>query len=145
MKKVISLILLILWIVIIFVLSNQTGSVSKSQSNIIVKSLYNIVNTDEHTLILIVRKSAHILEYLILYLLTYNCFKKYNINNKFIFVIFCLLCSITDEIHQLFIFERTGKVIDIFIDSIGIALGFIIIEVTYGKKKKVEKDSSSKN
>ena len=75
MKKVISLILLILWIVIIFVLSNQTGSVSKSQSNIIVKSLYNIVNTDEHTLILIVRKSAHILEYLILYLLTYNCFK----------------------------------------------------------------------
>lgn len=141
MKKVISLVLLIIWIIIIFVLSNQSGTSSTNSSNIIVNFLYNITKINKDTLIIIVRKSAHIFEYFVLYLLTYNCFKEYNIKNKYVYIIFCILCSLIDEIHQLFIIGRTGKILDVFVDSIGIFIGLILIEVAYGKKKKVKENS----
>lgn len=146
MKRVVNLLLLILWIIIIFILSNQTGSVSKSNSNIIVNALYDVVNLSKHDLIVLVRKSAHIFEYFILFLLVYNCFKGYNVKNIVLSsTLFCILCSIIDELHQLFILDRTGKIIDVFIDSIGIVIGLIIVEVAYGKKKKVKENSSTKN
>ena len=141
MKKVINLILLVFWIVIIFLFSNQNGTSSTNSSNIIVKFLYDLTKINEDILIVIIRKCAHIFEYFILYLLTYNCFKEYK-TNKYMMISFCILCGIIDEIHQLFINGRSGNIIDIFVDSIGIIIGFILIEVTYGKKK-VEKNSSS--
>ena len=141
MKKIVSLILLIIWIIIIFMLSNQNGISSTSSSNIIVNFLYDIFKIDKDILIFIVRKSAHIFEYFVLYLLTYNCFKNYNVKNIIIIsIIFCILCSSLDEVHQLFISGRTGKLTDVLVDSIGIILGYILIEVHYGKKKKVKKD-----
>lgn len=144
MKKIVSLILLIIWIIIIFMLSNQNGISSTSSSNIIVNFLYDIFKIDKDILIFIVRKSAHIFEYFVLYLLTYNCFKNYNIKNIIIISItFCILCSSLDEVHQLFISGRTGKLTDVLVDSIGIILGCILIEVNYGKKKKVKKDCCS--
>ena len=144
MKKVISLVLLILWVIIIFLLSNQSGRVSTSESDIVVNNLNNIFNMNEHVLVIIVRKLAHIIEYLILYLLMHNCIRIYKIKNRVsLSIILCLVCSIIDEIHQLFIIGRSGQVLDIFVDSIGIIIGFIIIEVAYGKKKKVKENSSS--
>lgn len=125
-------------------LSNQNGISSTSSSNIIVNFLYDIFKIDKDILIFIVRKSAHIFEYFVLYLLTYNCFKNYNVKNIIIIsIIFCILCSSLDEVHQLFISGRTGKLTDVLVDSIGIILGYILIEVHYGKKKKVKKDCCS--
>ncbi len=142
MKKILSLILLIFWIIIIFLLSNQNGSVSTNESDVIVNSINNILNINEHLLVIIVRKFAHIIEYLILYLLTYNCFKEYGIKYKYA-ILFCIFCSLIDEIHQLFINGRSGQIIDVFVDLIGIIIGYIIIEVAYGKKKKVKENGSS--
>lgn len=145
MKKVVNILLLITWIAIIFILSNQSGDASKEQSNIIVRVLSNIINIDKDTLTLIVRKLAHIFEYFVLYLLAYNCFKDYK--KKYLIpvcIIFCILCSVTDEFHQLFISGREGKITDVFVDSIGILIGFILIEVAYGKKEKTKKISSTK-
>ena len=144
MKKVISLILLILWIIIIFLLSNQSGKVSTSESDIVVNNLNNVFNMNEHVLVIIVRKLAHIIEYLILYLLMHNCIRIYKIKNRVsLSIILCLVCSIIDEIHQLFINGRSGQIIDVFVDLIGIIIGYIIIEVAYGKKKKVKENGSS--
>ena len=142
MKRVISLILLILWIVIIFLFSNQSGKVSTSESDIVVNQLNNIFNINEHILVVIVRKFAHIMEYFILYLLTYNCYKKYGIKHKYA-IIFCMFCSLIDEIHQLFINGRSGQITDIFVDFIGIIIGYIIIEVIYGKKKETKENCSA--
>jgi VanZ family protein len=143
MKKILSLILLIIWIIIIFLLSNQSGSVSTNESDIIVNSINNILNINEHLLVIIVRKLAHIIEYFILYLLTYNCFKEYGIKYKYASIIFCIFCGLIDEVHQLFINGRSGQIIDVFVDLIGIIIGYIIIEVIYGKKKEIKENSSS--
>ena len=140
MKKTISLILLIIWILIIFLLSNQSGGASTSNSNIFVDFLYNITKINKDLLIVIVRKSAHIFEYFVLFILTYNCFNNYGIKNIYISIIFCILCSIFDEVHQLFISGRTGSIQDIIVDSIGVLIG-MLLEVAYGKKKKVKKTS----
>lgn len=142
MKKALSLVLLIIWIIIIFLLSNQNGSVSTSESDIIVNSINNILGVNEHILVVIVRKFAHIMEYFILYLLTYNCYKKYGIKHKYS-IIFCMFCSLIDEIHQLFINGRSGQITDIFVDFIGIIIGYIIIEVIYGKKKETKENCSA--
>ena len=143
MKKILSLILLIIWIIIIFLLSNQSGSVSTNESDVIVNSINSILNINEHLLVIIVRKLAHIIEYFILYLFTYNCFKEYSIKYKYVSIIFCIFCGLIDEVHQLFINGRSGQIIDVFVDLVGIIIGYIIIEVIYGKKKEIKENSSS--
>ena len=128
MKKLINLILLILWMILIFTMSNFKAVESDSQSGFIVNILVNIFNIKNVDLItLIVRKCAHITEYLILGILMLNCLKDYNIKNVFIIsILVCILYSCSDEIHQIFISGRSGEIVDVLIDTIGIVFGNLI-------------------
>ena len=136
MKKVSSLVLLIIWMIVIFILSNQSGVLSKSESGIIVSFINKITNIDINTLQFIIRKIAHVLEYTILYILIYNYIKFFNTNNTTkLSILFTLLYACIDETHQLFIDGRTGKFLDVLVDSIGIFIGYLI-EVKYEKKNK---------
>ena len=125
MKKIFNIVILVLWMVFIFMMSNAKAVESDTHSGVIVNiisSVVSIVNIDMLTVI--VRKCAHMFEYFILGILMLNCLKDYNIKNVLIIsIMFCILYSCSDEIHQLFIEGRSGEVIDIFIDSIGIILG----------------------
>ena len=73
------------------------------------------------------RKTSHLAEYFILAVFTLRAVeetRKGSFRARF-FLTFCfaLLYSVSDEWHQTFVFGRTGTVVDVFIDSLGILAG----------------------
>lgn len=74
----------------------------------------------------ITKKIAHVLEYFVLMFLMFRAVGEKSIARAFLY---SLIYAFTDEIHQLFIPYRTGKLRDVGIDSIGlIASTFLIIK-----------------
>lgn len=80
------------------------------------------------------RKLAHVFEFLTLFLLWVNALWQQDKLRKTLVraVILTLLYAMFDEVHQLFIVGRTGDLTDVFIDSLGIVIGLLIIKVTRG-------------
>ncbi|MFD3155958.1 VanZ family protein [Haloimpatiens sp. FM7330] len=134
-KKVKYFIPAIIWMIVIFLFSSQVGRESSKNNHFIVDVLNKlnievIKQSDYEFLNFLIRKTAHITEYLILFMLLYYAFRKIKLKNEKIKVcIFTVLYACTDEFHQLFIHGRTGKITDVFIDSIGIIIGIIIIYI----------------
>lgn len=152
MKKTISIISLILWMIIIFSFSSADANKSTGTSDKVITTMIEIKDkiTDQETPIsekeiivknssFYVRKIAHITEYLILGLLMFNALKQFNILNIYYAIILCVLYSCTDEFHQLFINGRSGSFRDVLIDTIGILLGTYLYKILIIKKKKVNK------
>ena len=127
MKKYISLVMLILWMIFIFIMSHTSAVSSSNQSGFIVNFINNILKIDNVELLeTLIRKLAHLFEYFILGILMINYFKNYNIKNYIlILVILCFIYACTDEIHQLFIPGRDGNIKDVFIDTFGSFIGII--------------------
>ena len=121
--------------IIIFYFSSQNGDESSNLSGGIVrKILYSIGLVDNvevaSTLEIVIRKLAHFSLYFLCGIFAMCLMINYDLSNKCrIYLAFFvnLSYSILDEIHQMFVPGRTGKVIDIFIDSLGIICGIIII------------------
>ena len=130
MKKItIKIILVIIWMIVIFCFSNQEATDSSKLSDGFIKNtISRVIHDDSESAIKKfvkpVRKSAHFCVYLILGLLVMNCF---NINKKYILysVIICMLYSISDEVHQIFVPGRSCELLDIFIDTCGSFIGII--------------------
>jgi VanZ family protein len=80
----------------------------------------------------ILKKSAHITEYAILYYLVYRAFsQKFKIKNFSLFSFLFALCySLSDEYHQYFVPGRHMKLMDIGFDSLG-----MLISLHWIKKK----------
>jgi len=78
------------------------------------------------------RKAAHLAEYSVLMIFTYDA----SLKTLASVCKFCLLASFvfavayaaSDEFHQTFVFGRLGTVADVFIDSIGAFAGFLYYE-----------------
>ena len=70
------------------------------------------------------KKFAHIFEYFILNYLWYRALLYKNPGQA---MLFSLIYAFTDEIHQLFIPGRTGKLRDVGIDFIGISASTLLI------------------
>lgn len=86
----------------------------------------------------IVRKSAHFIEYMVLGILFFKCFFNGEKTKVVAFTAFLwgLGYSITDEIHQIFVSGRTAKLLDVLIDSTGIAIGLLLISLfTFWRRK----------
>lgn len=137
LKKILSIVFLIFWCFLIFYFSNQPGSVSDVSSGVIVNIIKKIIPGNYHTITFMVRKLAHVSIYFILYLLTFNCFKRFNVN-KYAFYL-CLLYAISDEIHQLFVVNRSCELRDILIDTTGIILAYLITKKIEKRKEKLAK------
>lgn len=85
----------------------------------------------------VIRKIAHFSIYMILAIFTYMFIEELNIKSKsekerlrkniLYTCIFCLIYAIFDEIHQIYVPGRTGKVIDVIIDTLGACTGITII------------------
>ena len=139
-RKEISWILLISWMILIAVMSNQPAKVSDAQS-IGVINILQIVGIDLNSIFgqlsnFIIRKCAHFLEYAILGVLFYNVLTMYFSSKKLIVfcIILCMLYAITDEIHQLFVEGREGAVRDVIIDTCGGLFGTIVNNILYNKR-----------
>ena len=150
MKKF-NILFLIVWLVVIFMFSNDKADASSAKSDTIASKIGNIVEhitgheCSDDTLdiiIFIVRKTAHFLEYLILGILVINVIKDYKeLEIKYIItgVLLCMLYSISDEIHQLFISGRSCEVRDVLVDTLGSITGIYIYQFLY--KRKLNKNS----
>lgn len=157
-KKIILLILVLIWMGIIYNFSsNDTNNSNNKSINVIssvsektidITNSAHITNLDSKSkakelsqnLNLPLRKVAHGSVYFILCILLILLFKEYKINRCYVLsVIVCFLYACSDEFHQLFVYGRTSSIIDILIDTLGsiIALGIYIILSKYLKKGDV--------
>lgn len=143
-------ILCVLWMTVIFVFSSRNGEVSSNDSGQILLFFQNfffvpgdkLSETVVYAATFVIRKSAHIFEYFVLGVLVSGSLYSNKPNKKSVLTAFvlCVLYRASDEIHQLFVPGRSGMVRDVFIDSIGIALGVFIYRViisTISKRKNV--------
>ena len=142
-KKRISWLLLIAWMLIIFIMSHQPADISTSQSDSVLKLFNKIgieLNSEPGQIgSFIVRKSAHFLEYMILFLLAYNVSRNYitNRKSKLLLIGFVFLYACTDEFHQYFIPGRSMAFRDVLIDTSGGVIGYIIT-IIFNKLKVKE-------
>ncbi|MGG7060214.1 VanZ family protein [Clostridium nigeriense] len=146
-KKIISWIILIAWMSLIFIMSHQPGEISSGQSELVIKifSLIGIELNDYfgELATLVVRKTAHFSEYMILFLLAYNVTRYYVNNNRarILLIAFVFLYACSDELHQYFIPGRVMAFKDVLIDTSGGVLGYII--ATLIEKVKVRRLKTS--
>lgn len=136
MKKQLSIILVLIWMIIIFIMSSFNAEDSANQSNFIVNIIANILNINNISLLcLIIRKLAHFTEYLILGTLVINMFTKNNAKKTYLLsILLCIIYAISDEIHQIFIPGRACQIKDILIDSVGSITGIYLFKLL--KKRK---------
>lgn len=150
MKKIIFSVLIIIWMVIIFCLSNQPALDSTELSDgFISNTIGNVyrlfdkdISSDDLKVIKVkytypVRKMAHFTIYMILGILVSLLICRFNISFYkciFISLLVCLLYSISDEIHQLFVFGRSGEFRDVCIDTLGSFIGIFVFNKLLKKK-----------
>ena len=141
--KFIKLILLLLCMITIFYFSSDTGVESNKKSSTIINIVKIVTkkdysNKELETITFVVRKIAHFTIYFLLGFLLINFFCEYFIIDKRMFAILLLLCMLyacSDEIHQLFISERSGEVRDVLIDTAGSFLGLYFYKKLFLKEK----------
>lgn len=157
MKKIIiAASLVIVWMGMIFVLSEMNSNESNSKTKDIVlkiigeKEMKNDVSAMEDTTLdnanFIFRKCAHATVYLVLSFFVCNLFyqlkKKKFSNNYLISVILCLLYAILDEYHQTFIIGRNGNYYDVIIDLMGAIIGsvvfYFLVYIIQTRKKQLK-------
>lgn len=126
--------LLIIWMIGIFVMSNQPAKISDSQSEGVIKIL-SALGIDVNGIFgqlanFVVRKCAHFTEYMILALLAFNVCKLYFDIRKVVLItiVFVFIYASSDEIHQLFVLGREAAVRDVIIDTLG-GVTLIIIKL----------------
>jgi VanZ family protein len=139
-KKVVAIIVVILWMSIVFYFSNQQGEGSSKTSSNVAKIIVNMIdikneytNQEKEELIQIInpyiRKLAHYTIYAIGGIVISQCvYLFYNKEKIMIYIstVVGVLYAISDELHQLIIAGRSGKIQDVLIDSIGILTGIAL-------------------
>ena len=148
-KKIFKILIVLLCMICIFTFSEDNGEKSnkKSDGTIIFISRFIVghkLSKQEqikyiNKYVVLVRKSAHFIIYLILGLSIISLLYEYKIvNTKAIIIalIISILYACSDEIHQIFIPGRTGRIIDVFIDGMGAFIGIMTYYLFHKRKEK---------
>lgn len=152
LEKLILWILLIATCILIFNFSSDDIDKSKEMSFKVAEKVADVTQivevkkegkeTNEFIKFhIFIRKVGHFLEFALLAILAYLLAKAYNIpvqKSLIIALVFSLAYAVFDEIHQLFSDGRDGRILDIFIDFCGSAVGagvFYLIETRRIKKQ----------
>ena len=150
-KTIILGIITLLWMGVIFYMSNDSGEDSGNKSgdiiNFIVSKYDQITNAsiekiNYHNSIefkekanYIFRKVCHFSEYFVLSILLINWFislSKYTMLSSSIWtIIISIVYALLDEYHQTFISGRSGNIIDSMIDTSGAITGTILVIIIY--------------
>lgn len=136
-------------IITMFLFSNMTSNDSNSKSKdiirngvIIIDKVFNKNMSDSEIEKYVIklnypfRKICHFSEYFILSILILFSLRLSNISiikSIIITICFCIIFSISDEIHQMFVTDRSPLIIDCFIDILGSSL-FLILYYLRTKK-----------
>lgn len=120
----------------IFIQSALPGAVSGAESNVLVEFFAKLTGLDAEALSIVIRKAAHFTEFALLGLcLTLNVKDFYSIKGVslgwghvwFMSWLLGTAYAATDEIHQYFVPDRACQLLDICIDSAGVAVGSMIM------------------
>lgn len=145
--KYVKCIIAIICCIIIFSFSAVPATASTKQSKGLTYNVIKLLNGNklsekELTKLTkkvnpLVRKIAHFSIYMILAIVTYMFIEELNIKSKsekerlrknIIYTcIFCIIYAVFDEIHQIYVPGRTGKAIDVIIDTLGSCMGIVIL------------------
>lgn len=90
----------------------------------IVSSFPDLPSNNIDVVDFLMKKTAHFLEYTILFLLWFRALGN---KNPYKALLFSLIYAFSDEIHQLFVPGRTGKLSDVAIDSSGMFISALLI------------------
>ncbi len=124
-RKYLKWVLVIIWAIVIFIFSNQTGDISNNNNRFVV-DLFKLIGVNLNSYFgdmadFIIRKLAHFLEYFIFYYLIYNALIE-NLNRKKALIaslIIIIIYAGSDEIHQAFIPGRGPGIRDVLVDTGG--------------------------
>ncbi len=107
-RKLLKFLPVTLWMILIFCLS----------------SIPDLPSNKVYNLDFLIKKTAHVMEYTVLFLLWFRA-----LGHKNPLLAFCvsLAYAFTDEIHQLFVPGRTGRLRDVGIDTIGMIISSLLI------------------
>lgn len=139
-RKILSTVLVVLWMLTIFYFSHQQGTGSSSTSKKVSMAIVNIIDVknemieeqkEEIVRIIepIIRKVAHYTLYMLGGLLIINNINAYISEDRRMVIyssVIGVIYAVSDELHQLLVNGRSGKVQDVIIDSIGIFTGIVI-------------------
>lgn len=141
----------------IFVFSSQNGEQSSSISMSMTKKVVTekpsqdvpkkVIDKKYELVETIIRKTAHGLIYTALgFCVFMTLYYSEKMNKKYVLfiisMVFCIFYASSDEIHQLFVSERSGEVRDVFIDSAGSLIGISIALFICKTKEKKRKSTT---
>ena len=129
-KLIVYICLTITWILFIFSFSLQSGEESSQISGGIVSQLLAILFPQgfayAEQLEFLIRKLAHFTEYFVLGVLVLQTLKQTRYSRQVIIgLLICVLVASCDETIQLFSSGRSGKIVDVVLDSVGAWCGII--------------------
>jgi VanZ family protein len=134
--------IVVLWMIVIFKLSAQSGEQSNDLSlgvSGLIAALIEKISPSSDAMAFnhIIRKCAHFFAYLVLGMVVLFAMRKMGISGTkgiLLTLAVCVVYAISDEWHQGFIPGRTPKRLDILIDSCGSLLGTILYSRILEKK-----------
>ena len=136
-RRIISIMLAVIWMVMIFVMSGASADASNEQSGVVVELVKKIFNVSSEqpelldNMTTIVRKCAHFFEYFVLGILLLNVIRRFwptTCKKKwakywYLAVIGASIYAVTDEVHQAFVPGRSCELRDIIIDTVAACVG----------------------
>ncbi len=110
----------VLWMGIIFALSSRT----------------RVSVSEQYWSNFLFFKTLHVIEYAVLYALTIRALAQgaKPTNNHYLkSAIITIIYAISDEVHQTFVPTRQGTLRDVFIDTLGVSVAYLLIKRFYNK------------
>ena len=135
--KIFKIILVVIWMMTVFMFSNEDGTESSNTSRkvtVTVVQTFSDKTEEENEPIIqrvdkVIRKLAHYSIYTIGGILIINYVYTIDKKNKekvLYSIAFGAGYAITDEIHQFFVSERSARIFDVGIDTLGVITGIAI-------------------
>lgn len=151
MRRILFITLTILWMAVVFIFSAQPADESTDTSHAVGRFVGRMIIADfeqweperqedfASQIDFYVRKTSHAMEYAllcILFLLTFHSFSV-QAGRSFGLALLCTIgYAVTDEVHQLFVPGRSGRIWDVLIDGTGAAVGGCIVWIFLSMRQK---------
>lgn len=107
----------VVWMLLIFILSSQSGFAQQGTSS---------------GWILFERKGAHVVEFFVLTVALYRVIRHAGSHGMYsarLGAVAALFYAFTDEVHQLFVPFREGKLSDVAVDGLGISIAYLVLMI----------------
>lgn len=114
-KRYYWLIAAVAWCAAIFIATASPSSTGGNTQSIL-ERIFHLTSSEAQILNVIFRKFVHLTAFGFLAILFYNSLHK---NRLWMAWLLTTIYAATDELHQMFIPERTGALLDVGLDSLG--------------------------